>query len=132
MAKQIKKKKFSNNQVVVFRFGERNLVGKVCNIKPVGKKSFVYDVTGENGIVYEELTVDSVVNHTIDTRLTKMYYKVKGISEDIIPEVEQEGPEMDTESVISSKKDESEERESTKIQKDEETLFSEEDTDPNW
>jgi hypothetical protein len=100
MAKGTKKRKFSNNQIVVFRFGKRNLVGKVCNIKPVGKRTFIYDIKGEDGIIYEDLGVDAVMNHTIDTHKTKLFYKKYNISEDQMPEVETEEVEMDTESVV--------------------------------
>lgn len=129
MPKGIKKRKFSNNQIVVFRFGQRNLVGKVCNIKPVGKRSFIYDVKGEDGIVYEDLGVDAIVNHTIDTHKTKLFYKKYNISEDQIPEVEAEEVEVDTESVVEVEEEApAKEKEST----DDDALFSEEDTDPNW
>lgn len=129
MPKGIKKRKFSNNQIVVFRFGQRNLVGKVCNIKPVGKRSFIYDVKGEDGIVYEDLGVDAIVNHTIDTHKTKLFYKKYNISEDQIPEVEAEEVEVDTESVVEAEEEApAKEKEST----DDDALFSEEDTDPNW
>ena len=129
MPKGIKKRKFSNNQIVVFRFGQRNLVGKVCNIKPVGKRSFIYDVKGEDGIVYEDLGVDAIVNHTIDTHKTKLFYKKYNISEDQIPEVEAEEVEVDTESVVEAEEEApAKETEST----DDDALFSEEDTDPNW
>jgi hypothetical protein len=129
MPKGIKKRKFSNNQIVVFRFGQRNLVGKICNIKPVGKRSFIYDVKGEDGIVYEDLGVDAIVNHTIDTHKTKLFYKKYSISEDQIPEVEAEEVEVDTESVVEAEEEvPAKEKEST----DDDALFSEEDTDPNW
>jgi hypothetical protein len=127
MAKQTKKKKFSNNQVVVFRFGERNLVGKVCNVIPVGKRTFMYDVLGEDGKVYEDLGVDAVMNHTIDTHKTKLFYKKYNISEDQIPEVELEDAEVDADSVV-----EKEEVEEVVESKSEESLFSDEDFDENW
>jgi hypothetical protein len=127
MAKQTKKKKFSNNQVVVFRFGERNLVGKVCNVIPVGKRTFMYDVLGEDGKVYEDLGVDAVMNHTIDTHKTKLFYKKYNISEDQIPEVELEDAEVDADSVV-----EKEEAEEVVESKSEESLFSDEDFDENW
>ena len=127
MANGVRKRKFSNNQIVVFRFGQRNLVGKICNIKPVGKRSFIYDVKGEDGIVYEELGVDAVVNHTIDTHKTKLFYKKYNISEDQLPEIESESPEIETDSVV-----ELEEEVTEKASSKEETLFTEEDSDPNW
>jgi hypothetical protein len=128
MAKGTKKRKFSNNQIVVFRFGKRNLVGKVCNIKPVGKRTFIYDIKGEDGIIYEDLGVDAVMNHTIDTHKTKLFYKKYNISEDQMPEVETEEVEMDTESVVEPETEVTE----TVSEKEEDNLFSEEDTDPNW
>jgi hypothetical protein len=128
MAKGTKKRKFSNNQIVVFRFGKRNLVGKVCNIKPVGKRTFIYDIKGEDGIIYEDLGVDAVMNHTIDTHKTKLFYKKYNISEDQMPEVETEEVEMDTESVVEPVTEVTE----TVSEKEEDNLFSEEDTDPNW
>ena len=127
MANGIRKKKFSNNQIVVFRFGERNLVGKICDVKQVGKRTFVYDVKGEDGIIYEELGVDAVMNHTIDTHKTKLFYKKYNISEDRIPEIEQEDAELEI-----SIDSEAEEVVETTSKTDEETLFSDEDTDPNW
>ena len=128
MAKGTKKRKFSNNQIVVFRFGKRNLVGKVCNIKPVGKRTFIYDIKGEDGIIYEDLGVDAVMNHTIDTHKTKLFYKKYNISEDQMPEVETEEVEMDTESVVEPEPEVKE----PVSEKEEENLFSDEDTDPNW
>jgi hypothetical protein len=127
MANIIRKRKFSNNQIVVFRFGERNLVGKICDVKQVGKRSFIYDVKGEDGIIYEELGVDAIMNHTIDTYKTKLFYKKYNISEDRIPEIEQEDAELG-DSIDS----ETEEVAETSSKTDEETLFSDEDTDPNW
>jgi len=87
MSRMTKKKKFSNNQVVVFRFGERNLVGKVIFIRPV-EKQFIYDVLCEDGKVYHELGVDTVVKLCIDTNLTKMFYKAHGMDMNHIPNIE--------------------------------------------
>ena len=64
--------RLANKQVVVMRIGRRNLVGKVCNIKPIGK-TYMYDVASEDGKIYYELYVDQDFNHTIDTKLTKLY-----------------------------------------------------------
>ena len=77
MAKRIKKIKFSNNQLVVFRFGDRKIVGNVVFVKPVGKllKQFIYDVAAEDGKTYYELTVDGPVNNSIDTYLTRLFYQ---------------------------------------------------------
>lgn len=92
MAKMSRKKKFSNNQIVVFRFGDRNLVGKVIFIRPV-EKQFIYDVLCEDGKVYSELTVDSNVKLTIDTKLTKMFYKAHNLDMNHIPNIEIEDDE---------------------------------------
>ena len=58
MAKSTRKRKFSNNQIVVFRFGERKIVGKVVFARPIGKK-FTYDVYAEDGKIYNELKIIS-------------------------------------------------------------------------
>lgn len=131
MNRQSKKKKFSNNQIVVFRFGPRNLVGKISNVKPVGKRTFIYDVTGEDGKVYEDLLVDNIMDHTIDTALTKLFYKKYNISEDTMPEIEDDNAEIDANSIQDSEDSELE-TETAESDNDEESLFSEEDTDPNW
>ena len=94
MTRLTRKKKFSNNQVVVFRFGDRNLVGKVIFIRPV-EKQFIYDVLCEDGKVYSELSVDSAVKLTIDTNLTKMFYKSHGMDLNNIPNLELEDDEDD-------------------------------------
>ena len=59
MAKSTRKRKFSNNQIVVFRFGERKIVGKVVFARPIGKK-FTYDEYAEDGKIYmwNELTIN--------------------------------------------------------------------------
>lgn len=82
MAKR--KTKFSVNQPVAFRYGDRKLIGRVALIKPIGKL-FVYDVLGEDGKLYEGLNVDTSLNQCIDTYLTKLFYKKYDISEDMIP-----------------------------------------------
>lgn len=128
MAKGIRKRKFSNNQIVVFRFGERNLVGKICDVKQIGKRSFIYDVKGEDGIIYEELGVDAVMNHTIDTHKTKLFYKRYNISEDQMPEIEQEDVELEPAGATAPEEEVAE----PAAKAEEENLFSEEDTDPNW
>lgn len=132
MAKGLKKRKFSNNQIVVFRFGQRNLVGKVCNIKPVGKRSFVYDVKGEDGIIYEELGVDSIVNHTIDTHKTKLFYKKYGISEEQIPTPDSESSEIDTDSVVENGTESDDVSYESYIDENDALDFSDEDSDPDW
>jgi hypothetical protein len=82
MAKR--KTKFSVNQIVAFRYGDRKIIGKVALIKPIAKL-FVYDVLGEDGKLYEELGVDTTLNKCIDTYLTRLFYKKYDISEDMIP-----------------------------------------------
>ena len=130
-AKPGKKKKFSNNQIVVFQFGDRNLVGKVSNVKPVGKKSYIYDVTGENGKVYEDLSVDAAMKHSISTHLTKLYYKKYDISEDIMPMTEAEEAEMNLASALAEQMTSTLDESTPSPHRDEE-LFTVEDTDPNW
>lgn len=98
--KNKKRKKFAHNQTVVFRFGERKLVGKIYNYHPVGKE-FIYDVLCEDGKIYTELTVDSKLNQTIDTYLTKLFYNKYNITDSPIPtEQSYNGPRIQTESVI--------------------------------
>mgnify|MGYP003343364307 FL=1 len=84
MAKQSKKRRFSNNQVVVCRFSDRYFVGKVVFIRPVGK-NFIYDVLSEDSRVYTEMGVDSGMNYCIDTRMTKLFYKKFSISNTKVP-----------------------------------------------
>jgi hypothetical protein len=76
------KSRLSTGQTVVFRFSDKNLVGTVNAIKPIGKKYF-YDVLCENGKVYENLPIDSKINETIDTYLTSIFYKKYQIEVDI-------------------------------------------------
>jgi len=117
MAKTGKKKKFSNNQIVVFRYCDRKLVGKICLVRPVGKKKFLYDVMCEDGRVYQELYVDIEMNHCIDTYLTRLFYKKYDIDENGIPEFED---------------DEHDEEEDGVVVDTEEILFGDEDMDVNW
>jgi len=79
-----RKTKFSVNQPVAFRFGNKKMIGRVSLIKPIGKQ-FVYNVVGENGKEYDELGVDTILNTCIDTYLTKLFYKKYAIPEDHIP-----------------------------------------------
>lgn len=79
-----RKTKFSVNQPVAFRYGDKKMIGRVSLIKPIGKQ-FVYNVTGENGKEYDELGVDTILNVCIDTYLTKLFYKKYDISEEHIP-----------------------------------------------
>jgi hypothetical protein len=132
MAKTGKKKKFSNNQIVVFRFCDRKLVGKVCLVRPVGKK-FLYDVMCEDGKVYQELYVDIAMNHCIDTYLTRLFYKKYDIDENGIPEIEDdETPLVNVKKVSEPVEEIEPEEEGEVIVDDEEILFDEEDMDSNW
>ena len=79
-----RKTKFSVNQTVAFRYGDKKMIGSVTLIKPVGKQ-YVYNVVGENGTEYEDLGVDTTVNTCIDTYLTKLFYKKYDIPMDYIP-----------------------------------------------
>lgn len=88
-----KKRKFSNNQIVVFRFSERNLVGKVVFVRPLPNRRFLYDVQGEDGKLYQELDVDISMNYCIDTYLTRLFYQAHDIDENSIPEIEEETTE---------------------------------------
>lgn len=80
-----RKTKFSVNQPVAFRFGDRKLIGQVHLIKPLGKK-FVYDILCEDGKMYEELGVDTTTNRCIDTYLTKLFYKKYDLAIEAIPD----------------------------------------------
>lgn len=122
------KKKFSNRQIVVFKFGDRNLVGRVCNIKPVGKKAFIYDVKGENGITYEDLTVDAEMKHSIDTHMTKLFYAKNGISEEIMPGYEMDEAELDVDPGLMPMAEAIDDRSS----RSEDILYEREDNDPNY
>ena len=102
MARSTKRRKFSNNQTVVFRFGDRNIVGQVVFVRPVGKR-FIYDVAAEDGKIYYELPVDVPYNETIDTYLTRLFYKKYKMDEDGIPEIEDEdGPILNVTNVAKS------------------------------
>jgi hypothetical protein len=127
------KKKFSNNQIVVFRFCDRKLLGKICLIRPVGKK-FLYDVMCEDGKIYEELHVDTEMNQCIDTYLTRLFYKKYEIDENGIPVIEDEdSPLINVKKVFNSVEEiEEEEIEEEVIIDEEEILFEEDDVDSNW
>lgn len=132
MAKTGKKKKFSNNQIVVFRFCDRKLVGKVCLVRPVAKK-FLYDVMCEDGKVYQELYVDVTMNHCIDTYLTRLFYKKYDIDENGIPEIEDnETPLVNVKKVSEPIEDLEVEGKDEVVIDEEEILFDEEDMDSNW
>jgi hypothetical protein len=73
------------NQVVIFRFGSRNLVGKVIDVRPISKK-IGYLLLGEDGKEYGHMFVDTVHAECIDTRLTKIFYKQYNLDLNAIPE----------------------------------------------
>jgi hypothetical protein len=128
-----KKKKFSNNQPVAFRFSDRKMIGTVVQVKPIGKK-FFYDVLAENGIVYEDLEVDVEMNHCIDTYLTKLFYKKYDISENSIPETDHTFPESYIQSIESnnSSTDQNDIVEYTDRLLDKEFFYDEDELDPNY
>jgi|LakMenEpi03Aug12_release.lakeMendotaPanAssembly.Ray.scaffolds.fasta_scaffold522891_3 hypothetical protein len=134
MAKRIKKRKFSNNQLVVFRFGDRKIVGNVVFVKPVGKQ-FIYDVAAEDGKTYYELTVDGPVNNSIDTYLTKLFYQKYKIDESAIPEIEDDTPLINSKKLVETiieTPEEIEEDEEYELDEEDSLLFTEEDADPNY
>lgn len=125
-----KKRKFSNNQTVVFRFSDRKLIGKVIFIRPVGKK-FMYNVLCEDGKEYNDLLVDSSMNQSIDTYLTKLFYKKYNIDENAIPEYEDDEITPKTSAKVLYESPSVIEAD-TLPSKDEGNLFDEEDIDDNW
>lgn len=80
-----KKSKFSINQIVIFRFGSRNLVGKVIDVRPINKK-IGYLLLAEDGKEYGHMFVDTSHSECIDTRLTKIFYKTYNMDINSIPE----------------------------------------------
>jgi hypothetical protein len=80
-----KKSKFSMNQIVIFRFGSRNLVGKVIDVRPINKK-IGYLLLGEDGKQYGHMLVDTGHAECIDTRLTKIFYTQYNMDINAIPE----------------------------------------------
>jgi hypothetical protein len=134
MTKRTKKRKFSNNQLVVIRFGDRKIVGNVVFIRPIGKK-FIYDVECEDGKTYSELTVDTTVNSCIDTYLTRLFYQKYKIDENAIPEVEDDEPVVNTAKVVETLVEDSEpEEEGSEYVFDEEdaAMFADEDSNPDY
>ena len=132
MARQSKRRKFVNNQPVVFRFGERKLIGKVIFSRPVGKK-FTYDVLCEDTKVYSELQVDVAMNQCIDTYLTKLFYKKYNIDENFIPEIENSVPILNTKSALDSLIDSATTEEVITEEEEPETpLFEDDEVDPNY
>jgi hypothetical protein len=137
MAKRIKKIKFSNNQLVVFRFGDRKIVGNVVFVKPVGKllKQFIYDVAAEDGKTYYELTVDGPVNNSIDTYLTRLFYQKYKIDENAIPVIEDSAPGINSKKLVETiieTPEEIQEDEEYELDEEDSLLFTEEDADPNY
>ena len=132
MARQSKRRKFVNNQPVVFRFGERKLIGKVIFSRPVGKK-FTYDVLCEDTKVYSELQVDVAMNQCIDTYLTKLFYKKYNIDENFIPEIENSVPILNTKSALDSLIESATTEEVITEEEEPETpLFEDDEIDPNY
>ena len=129
MAKSTRKKKFSNNQIVVFRFGDRKIVGKVILVRPVGKK-FTYDVYAEDGKIYSELLADAELNLSIDTYLTKLFYKKYNLDENSIPDLTEDVlPSLATANMTESTIDDASEE---AVVEDEKEFFIDEDADPNY
>jgi hypothetical protein len=79
------KSKYSNNQIVVFKFGDRNLVGKIIDVRPVNKK-IAYLILGEDGKEYGHMFADTAYAECIDTNLTKIFYKNYNLDLNAIPE----------------------------------------------
>ena len=134
MTKRTKKRKFSNNQLVVIRFGDRKIVGNIVFIRPIGKK-FIYDVECEDGKTYSELTVDTTVNSCIDTYLTRLFYQKYKIDKNSIPEVEDDEPVVNTKKVVETLVEDSEpEEEGSEYVFDEEdaAMFADEDSNPDY
>lgn len=131
MARQSKRRKFVNNQPVVFRFGERKLIGKVIFSRPVGKK-FTYDVLCEDTKVYSELQVDVAMNQCIDTYLTKLFYKKYNIDENFIPEIENSVPILNTKSALDSLIESATTEEVITEEEPETPLFEDDEVDPNY
>ena len=93
------------NQIVIFRFGSRNLVGKVIDVRPINKK-LGYLLLGEDGKEYGHMFVDTAHSECIDTNLTKIFYKHYDMDITAIPEHVEEAaainikraqPEVETE-----------------------------------
>lgn len=130
MAGQRKKKRFSVNQVVVFRFNDRKIVGKVVDVKPINK-AFLYEILCEDGKLYSEVSVDTAANQCIDTYLTRLFYKKYNIDENSLPSVGSIDPDLDVD--VTQLVAETEEVDSpTLVQEDKEMLFDQDDLDPNW
>ena len=131
MARKGKKRKFSSGQIVVIRYSDRKLVGKVVLIRPVGKK-FFYDVECEDGKIYSELLVDSAMNQCIDTYLTKLFYKKYKIDENFIPEIENSVPILNTKSALDSLIESATTEDVITEEEPETPLFEDDEVDPNY
>jgi len=130
MSKLLKKRKFANNQIVVFRYGNRKLVGKVVFARPVGKQ-FTYDVLCEDSKIYSELGVDLSYDQCIDTYLTKLFYQKYKIDPAMIPDAtEVVNVTVDNVQIDSIEEEASQENASKDA--DEGLLFEDEDSDPNY
>lgn len=124
-----RKKRFSLNQIVVFRNNTRNLVGKIYEIKSVGKAT-LYDVLCEDGKIYSELGVDQVANQCIDTKLTRLFYKKYDIDENSLPGADSHVhiPDNAIEPIMPDSEIDSE----IHVPITDEILYELEDSDPNW
>ena len=134
MARKGKKRKFSSGQIVVIRYSDRKLVGKVVLIRPVGKK-FFFDVECEDGKIYSELLVDSAMNQCIDTYLTRLFYQKYKIDEAGIPEIEDdENPVLNVKGISKTPVVEEvvEEEAEEGVIEEEEILFEDDEIDPNY
>jgi len=130
MTKEVKKKKFSMNQPVVFRHGERRLVGKVSFIRPIGKQ-YLYHVQCEDGKEYEDLQVDIAMNQCIDTYLTKLFYQKYEINGTFIPKIEDVVPYTPT--VDSTEEEEFDDYSDSRPFADpDEILFHDDELDDNY
>ena len=105
----------------------RSLFGKVIFARPIGKK-FTYDVLCEDGKVYSELHVDVAMNQSIDTYLTRLFYKKYKIDENFIPEVTNDIlPAATSESLIDEPETSEDEASDSN-----EVLYEDDEFDPNY
>jgi hypothetical protein len=123
------KRKFYAGQTVVFRFSERKLVGKVIESVPVGKNKFLYEVEGEDGKVYSEMPLDAEMNYTIDSYLTKLFYRKYNISADTLPVTEEEESTIDFNDTEVTEADVIDDSEPTSSDED---IFESDEIDSNW
>lgn len=125
-----KKKRFSTNQLVVFRVGNILKLGRVAMVRPIGKK-FFYDVLCEDGKIYSELQVDSEIQYCIETYPTRLFYKKYNIDESGIPDLSDDDEPVFKSNVpeIESDTELVEEDQSTS---EDEILYEDEELDPNY